>query len=127
MDAVREAWALTVRRASHRPPQHYRDAVIFSLFLGYIESGAKGDYNGDWREDTLAKYLSKQNPSMLGNLNETELGKVFTRHDIGSKYRRGVYIGEKVGGDRHFSTIIRISEDDERRMAVIVQERLSEI
>lgn len=111
LDAVRECVKDADRRASGRAPTRLRHAILCRIILDYINTPErKPDYKGSYREDGLAAHVQLTCPELYGKLDETELGKIFSRIGVGTISRHGFVPAE--GKPREWRSLVMFSKDD---------------
>jgi len=115
VDAMRQAWARTVRCSTHKTSRESKDAIIFDWILSHKRTLEQASDDGGYPEFGIANRIRAERPDIFAGLDETELGKTFARHGIGT-VRRERIAGAKVSSTLYPRSVIYLSADDWLRM-----------
>jgi hypothetical protein len=110
-EAVRQAWARTVRCSTHGLSEAQLEASILEELGAYIESTSP-DYEGSYREDKIAEHLQSAVKGIGGGYNTYRLGKLLSKHGIGYVRTCRISDGDRIGAMAQKYSVVFFSEED---------------
>jgi hypothetical protein len=125
VDAMQQTWARTVRCSTHKTSKESKDAIIFDWTLSHKKALEKASDDGGYPEFRIANGIRADRPDIFSGFDETELGKTFARHGIGT-VRRERISGARVNSTLHPRSVIYFSDEDWQHMKEVVADYMDE-